>query len=66
MPTLSCNHCSGQVAEGEKKCPHCGIPLPPDFGQESQKRFKVFFVLLIVFCAVMIYWLPPDWSFLPK
>ena len=62
MMRLVCKHCGGDVHVGEKNCSHCGIPLPPDLGKSSQKKFKLFFIGLIIFCAIMIIWLPPDWT----
>ncbi|RLA03235.1 MAG: DnrP protein [Gammaproteobacteria bacterium] len=62
MSHLRCKHCSGDVTEGDKICPNCGIPLPPNLGQERQRRFLVWFVLIVLFCIFMIIWLPPDWS----
>jgi predicted amidophosphoribosyltransferase len=57
-PNLNCEHCGGEVTAGDKNCSHCGIPLPPDFGKNPRKKFVLFFIALIVFCVVMIIWLP--------
>ncbi len=62
MRSLECKHCNGSVNAGEKNCSHCGMPLPPNLGKAPQQKFILFFIALIVFCAVMILWLPPDWS----
>ena len=61
MNNLQCTHCGGDVEVGINKCPHCGIPLPPGFGQEPQKKFKLFFIALVIFCVGMMLWLPPNW-----
>lgn len=62
MKELSCKHCNGQINVGDKHCPHCGIPLPADLGKTPQKTFIRWFIALVIFCIVMILWLPPDWS----
>ncbi len=62
MKDLVCEHCGGKVETGEKTCSHCGMPLPPNLGKNPQRKFKLFFIALIIFCVVMILWLPPDWS----
>ena len=61
MSDLSCNHCGGSVEVGNKTCPNCGIPLPPNLGKHPQRRFILFFIATVIFCAVMIYWLPRNW-----
>ena len=62
MNNFICKHCGGEVNIGETNCSHCGMPLPPDLGKNPQKKFKIFFICLIIFCAIMIIWLPPDWT----
>jgi uncharacterized membrane protein YvbJ len=60
MRDLTCKHCGGVVNAGDKNCPHCGIPLPPDFDKDPRRKFVLFFIALIVFCALLIIWLPRD------
>ena len=62
MKDLICKHCGGSVEAGDANCSHCGIPLPPNLGKSPQKKFILFFIALIIFCFVMIIWLPPDWT----
>ena len=62
MKNLTCKHCGGGIKMGEEYCSHCGIPLPPDLGQSPLKKFKLFFIALVIFCIGMIIWLPPDWT----
>lgn len=62
MKNLTCKHCGGSVEAGETSCSHCGIPLPPNFGKFSQRKFILYFIALVIFCLVMILWLPPDWT----
>ena len=62
MRKLLCKHCGGDVEVGTPACPHCGMPLPADLGKAPQRKFILFFIALIIFCALMILWLPPDWT----
>lgn len=62
MKQLVCKHCGGAIEAGDKTCTHCGIPLPPNLGKSSQRKFVLFFIALIIFCFIMIIWLPPDWT----
>ena len=61
MSNLVCNHCGGNVEAGDEKCAHCGMPLPPNFARSPQKKFILYFIALVIFCAVMIVLLPQDW-----
>lgn len=61
MTQLNCTHCGNTIEIDSAHCSHCGIPLPPDFGKSPQKRFKLFFIAVILFCTAMIIWLPPNW-----
>jgi len=58
MKGPSCKHCGGIVNVGDKTCPHCGIPLPPNLGKSSQRKFILWFIAIVVFCFIMIYLLP--------
>jgi len=67
MNDLTCKHCGGKFAANNlhrqaPACPHCGIPLSPDLGKNPQRKFVLLFIGLIIFCVVMILWLPPDWT----
>lgn len=62
MRNLECKHCGGSLDADDKNCPHCGIPLPPNFGKAPQRKFILYFIALVIFCLVMIIWLPPDWT----
>jgi RNA polymerase subunit RPABC4/transcription elongation factor Spt4 len=35
VPTASCAHCGGEVEEGTRHCPHCGVRLVPDDGEDA-------------------------------
>ncbi|RLA21444.1 MAG: protein DnrP [Gammaproteobacteria bacterium] len=62
MSNLSCKHCGRAVEEDDQTCPNCGIPLPPKHGQQRQRSFVFWFIGIVIFCFVMMFWLPPDWS----
>jgi len=62
MSDLTCKHCGGPVEAGKKTCPNCGIPLPPDFGKHTQRKFILFFIAVVIFCIFMVIWLPPNWT----
>jgi hypothetical protein len=62
MSKLLCKHCGGGIETGTQACPHCGMPLPPGLGKAPQRKFILFFIVLVIFCALMILWLPPDWT----
>lgn len=66
MGGLICKHCGGELQLGDKTCHHCGIPLPENFGRSPQRRFVLFFTGLVIFCIVVMIWLPPDWTRLIK
>ncbi len=58
MNNLSCKHCSGEVKAEDEICSNCGIPLPPDHGNLSQKRFIWFFIGVVIFSFAMMILLP--------
>lgn len=57
MDKLFCNHCGFERPQDESDCPNCGAPSPV-VKENTNKRFLIFFVILIVFCAIAIAWLP--------
>jgi len=62
MRELTCKHCGNKLVAEDETCTGCGIPLPPNHGKATQKRFIVFFIAVSVFCIFMMIWLPPNWS----
>jgi hypothetical protein len=62
MTQLKCEHCNAEVKVGDKTCKGCGIPLPPNFGKNPQRKFIYWFIALVIFCFFMMFWLPPDWT----
>ena len=61
MSRLACKHCGNEIRRQERRCPHCGIPLPAHKGMAAHQKFVLYFIALVIFCMVMILWLPPDW-----
>lgn len=61
MSELRCKHCDGKVEATDSQCSNCGIPLPPHHANQRQRTFILWFVVLVIFCLIMIIWLPPDW-----
>jgi len=68
MPDITCFHCARSYDSHLKACPHCGAPAePPEqkMRRDKTQRFIWLFIALVVFCAIMIVWLPrfipPQW-----
>jgi len=57
-----CQNCDHEVDSTDQTCPHCGIPLPPNHANLKQRRFVIWFIALVIFCFVVMFFLPPDWS----
>ncbi len=62
MNNLTCKHCGASIKADDKICLSCGIPLPPNHAKHPQRNFILWFIALVILCAFMIFWLPPDWS----
>ncbi len=57
----SCHHCGRDIKHDDSVCPYCGIPLPPNHAKQRQHIFIRWFIALVIFCIVIMLWLPPDW-----
>jgi len=58
---MKCEYCNHEFEDQNlelEDCPHCGEPLLDDTTQDSIRRFKWYFVGIVVFCIVMILYLP--------
>lgn len=58
---MKCEHCNHEFEDENlelEDCPHCGEPLLDDSTQDSIRRFKWYFVGIVVFCIVMMFYLP--------
>ena len=62
MRKPSCIHCNGTVDEQDTTCPHCGIPLLPGHHKRLRNRFIFWFIIITLFCLLVMYVAPPDWS----
>jgi len=65
MNEITCFHCARHYDATLKNCPHCGAPADSPVKLEKslrQKRFVWWFIALVIFCAIMMVWLPPQWS----
>ena len=61
MGKVNCLYCGEQIADDVETCPVCGKPSHYQKRGTSiskQKKFIVYFVLLVVLVAVMVVWLP--------
>lgn len=61
MSNVRCIYCGESIPEHMENCPHCNSPSHFQvMGKNSrtQKRFIRYFILLVVFLAIMIIWLP--------
>jgi len=52
-----CSHCGAPLDPAHTRCFHCGTPTPLG-QQETRRKFIIGLVVVIIFCAVMIVWLP--------
>ncbi|MGI6408112.1 MAG: hypothetical protein GXZ05_04730 [Gammaproteobacteria bacterium] len=56
-----CLFCQEENPSGLTNCKQCGMALPKEQEKRKQKgiaRFVWFVILLALFCAAMIVWLP--------
>lgn len=56
-----CSHCGSDVNAEDTRCASCGIPLPPNHAEQRHRTFIRWFIALVIFCFVMMFWLPPNW-----
>lgn len=63
MSEITCNHCGEHFDEEVRYCPYCSTPTPKQKDldtAETQKKFIRYFVILVIFCIVMVLWLPRE------
>jgi len=61
MASVQCLYCGKDVAETAATCPHCGAPSHFQKQGENprrQRRFRIYVILLALFCLAMALWLP--------
>ena len=61
MDKPTCNHCGGIIQANDRVCPSCHIPLSTNQASAPQRKFKLFFIVVVIFCFILMYYLPPDW-----
>jgi len=55
--TAHCPHCQAAIPFDATLCIACGMPIEMALLQRQQ-RFRRNVILLVIFCLVMIVWLP--------
>ncbi len=55
---IRCLYCGKYYPANTPSCPHCQAPTHTRTQASRLTRFRWFVLALIVFCAVMIVWLP--------
>lgn len=59
---MKCDNCNKEITEQsgefEEFCPHCDEPIVDEGRLNSITRFKWYFVGIVIFCFVMILYLP--------
>lgn len=57
---VSCLFCQTDNEQGNKECSHCGMALAKNHpqGKIRQIFFLKAFVIIVIFCVVMMYYLP--------
>ena len=61
MSQVQCRHCGHYIAPDLESCPYCAAEAPAGIDGEregSLRRFRLFYVLLFIFCLWMILYLP--------
>lgn len=51
--TQRCPQCDVEFERDRISCPSCGLPVAKE-GMSDQKRYTLYFVGLIIFCALVI------------
>ncbi len=61
MSDITCSHCGKAFSEKLSFCPFCKTPTAAQKERQIkavQKKFIRYFIALVIFCIVMIVWLP--------
>ncbi|MCP4078253.1 MAG: hypothetical protein GY744_18965 [Gammaproteobacteria bacterium] len=61
MSDIRCHHCSQNYDEQLSHCPYCHAPSPTQQKKNlsgNSNNFIYFFIGLVIFCGIMIAWLP--------
>ncbi len=60
-PLKKCLYCQTENDVTRDSCSHCGMALPNKHPQDKQKKLNFFikaFWAIVLFCVVMMYYLP--------
>ena len=63
MKQAICNHCGMPFDEQLRSCPNCDTPTPRQKERETagiQRKFIRYFLIIVVFCVIMMLWLPRE------
>lgn len=66
MSDITCKHCGQIFEEQQNYCPSCKTPTPEqqELDLNAIKRKFIYFVIaILIFCAIMIVWLPRGSAF---
>ncbi|MGB1198336.1 MAG: DnrP protein [Thalassotalea sp.] len=58
---VKCLYCQSNNKLEDINCQHCGMPLAtkhPESANTKQKAFKPIFIGIVIFCIVMMFYLP--------
>ncbi len=58
---VNCLYCGKRIPADTSHCPHCGaVSHFQEKGYRAgvRKRFVIWFIVLVIFCGLMIVWLP--------
>lgn len=61
MANVQCLYCGKDIEETAAACPHCGARSHFQKQGENpwrQRRFRIYVILLTLFCLAMALWLP--------
>lgn len=61
MSRVNCLYCGEAIEDDLDRCPHCGgisHYQKKGFRFGTQKKFVIWFVLLVVVCLAAVFWLP--------
>ena len=61
MGQVNCLYCGERISDGADSCPVCGAAShfqKRGFRLGARKRFLRLFIVLVIFCLIVAFWLP--------
>ena len=58
---VKCLYCQSNNKKKDLQCQNCGMPLAtkhPESASTKQKAFKPVFIGIVIFCVIMMFYLP--------